>query len=370
MAPYHHFIRRERWKQLTKRQIALSIVLIVGLWVLSGVFFSSSTPEENERQTERFSVRADRFAAKPIYRYVILYGRTEADRMVEIIAEVEGKVRSINVAEGAVVKAGDPIVTLEERDRSARLEQARARVRQRELDNKAQNTLQKKGYAAGIRAADAKALYEEAKAELAVAELAVERMYITAPFEGIVDRIHVEEGQLIKANGDPVAQIVDNDPIIIYGQVSEFDFPYIKAEQRAEITLTGNIQREGTVRHISKVADPDTHTFRIEITVPNAERTVPSGVTAELRIPVEELRAHLVSMSVLTLGKNGEVGVKTVDDKGLVSFVPVEIIRDTSDGMWVAGLPEEATIITLGGAFVQEGEVVEVRMADEEDKAS
>jgi len=62
----------------------------------------------------------------------------------------------------------------------------------------------------------------------------------------------------------------------------------------------------------------------------------------------------------MTLADDGRVGVRTVNAENVVSFVPVTIIGGTVDGMWVAGLPEEVRIITVGQEFVIDGQVVRV----------
>lgn len=69
--------------------------------------------------------------------------------------------------------------------------------------------------------------------------------------------------------------------------------------------------------------------------------------------------AHLVAQSSLTLNDEGLLGLRLVDDESKVDFVPVEVIRDSTDGVWVAGLPEAANIITVGQEYVRDGVQVE-----------
>jgi len=78
----------------------------------------------------------------------------------------------------------------------------------------------------------------------------------------------------------------------------------------------------------------------------------------ELRLPAESLMAHLVSPAVLTLDDAGVIGVKAVDGENRVRFYPVKIIADTSQGMWLGGLPEKVTLITVGQEYVLPGQPV------------
>jgi len=65
-----------------------------------------------------------------------------------------------------------------------------------------------------------------------------------------------------------------------------------------------------------------------------------------------------MSPAALTLDDTGVIGVKTVDAQNIVRFHPVQLVSDGLDGIWVAGLPREATIITVGQEFVLPGHEV------------
>jgi multidrug efflux system membrane fusion protein len=66
----------------------------------------------------------------------------------------------------------------------------------------------------------------------------------------------------------------------------------------------------------------------------------------------------------MTLNDDGQLGVRVVDEDNVVQFVPVRMIRDTANGVQLAGLPEVADVITVGQEFVTEG--VRVRTTYEE----
>ena len=84
-----------------------------------------------------------------------------------------------------------------------------------------------------------------------------------------------------------------------------------------------------------------------------------AGGTAELRIPAEAVLAHRMSPSLLTLDDAGNVGVKIVNGGGEVEFVVADIALSGADGVWLTGLPETATIITIGQGYVSSGAVVD-----------
>jgi len=114
----------------------------------------------------------------------------------------------------------------------------------------------------------------------------------------------------------------------------------------------------GTVTYISASADQATRSFAIEATLENPENAIAAGVSASLVIPTESLEAFFVSPSSLALGENGEIGVKSVNDDGIVEFHAITIVQTTQNGAWVTGVDEGTSIIGLGQGFVNPGEKV------------
>ena len=110
--------------------------------------------------------------------------------------------------------------------------------------------------------------------------------------------------------------------------------------------------------------DEATRTYRVELEVDNADQSIVSGTTAEMRIPAETVSAHFLSPALLSLNGRDEIGVKSVDGDGKVVFHSVDIVRTATDGVWVTGLPERVRVITVGQGFVREGDPVEAHPED------
>jgi multidrug efflux system membrane fusion protein len=77
-------------------------------------------------------------------------------------------------------------------------------------------------------------------------------------------------------------------------------------------------------------------------------------------LPGEESLANLVPLSILRLDDAGDLGVRIVDESGLVEFKKIKLIQDTKKGAWVSGLPQKSRIITVGQDYVSDGEKVQV----------
>jgi len=73
---------------------------------------------------------------------------------------------------------------------------------------------------------------------------------------------------------------------------------------------------------------------------------------------VGEVLAHRISPALLARDDAGQVGVKIIESGNIVRFVPADIARSESDAIWLAGLPEMTTFITVGQGFVRDGQQV------------
>ena len=82
-----------------------------------------------------------------------------------------------------------------------------------------------------------------------------------------------------------------------------------------------------------------------------------------MQVPLQNLKAHLIPSYLLSLNDIGDLGVKIVK-KDIVYFVEIQIIEDTPEGIWVAGLPNTATVITVGQEYVMNGQEIEIQMVN------
>ena len=339
------------------------IALLITLWVLSGSLSGDEIAETAATETltaveaPKSSVRVRTQSAEEITRTIVVNGKTAPARIVELAAETDGRVELIGAERGTNVDAGGLIVRLDRRDREARLAQAEAMVKQREVEFEARDRLKSDSYVSEAQLQEAVALLEAARTELTRAQLDLEYMFVRAPFDGALQSRAVEVGDFVK-RGDPIATFVDNRKIIVSADLSEFDASYVAVGNAAEAQLATGERVRGTIRYVAPVADSATRTFAVELEVDNQNGALRAGGTAELMIPSERVYAHRVSPSLLTLDDAGNVGLKIINGDGEVEFVVADIALANGDGVWVTGLPETTTIITVGQGFVTAGSYV------------
>lgn len=352
----------ESLKQHRSWLMSGGIVLLIAIWLMTGSDQSDNdsgaTPlaggTQRSSDEDRASVRTRQQVAEEVVRVVSVNGRTAPARTVELNAETDGRVVATGVKRGDRFSAGSVIVRLDERDRSARLAQAEATVKQREVEYEGRQRLQSESYVSEAQLQEAAALLEAAKAELTRAELDIEYMQIRAPFDGALQERHVEVGDFV-ASGDPIATIVDDRTIIVSAAVSEYDAKHVTVGGEASAVLATGEDVTGRIRYIAPVADEATRTFTVELEIDNSDGALRAGVSAELKIPAETVFAHRVSPSLLTLDDAGVVGIKVVNEDDVVEFFPADIALSSNEGVYIVGLPAAATIITVGQGFVNPG---------------
>ncbi len=312
------------------------------------------------------SVIAVESSASEIDSAVVLRGRTEAARKVALMAETSGRVISDPIPAGSAVRKGDLLCEIDMGTRAASSAQAQAALAQAETELSNAQALSQQGYAADTRVIAARAVVEGAKAALAKIDRDIANTKITAPFDAVLESETTAPGNLLQPGG-LCATLVDLDPIRLVGYVAEADIDRVAVGAMLGARLSSGREVAAPVSFVSRSADPQTHTFKIEAELANADLSVRDGQSAEIAIQSAGQRAHLVPQSVLALNDAGTLGVRIAveeDGQDVARFVPVELLRDSRDGVWVAGLPETARVIVVGQDYVTDGVVLDVTMRE------
>ncbi len=344
------------------KQIAGGILAGLILWLLSGLVFRNDNEADNAENSAGkilLSVRVRMQRAQPVMREIIVHGRTAPARTITLKAETSGRIEAVGAARGSSVKAGDLIVRIELRDRDAIREQARALVAQRRLEYDASMDLSSKGYQAESQLARSLTLLKTAEAQLARIDLDIEHTIILSPINGVFSERIVEVGDYVDVGG-VVGVILELDPLIVTGEVTEREVERISVGQTGHGTLATGDVVQGKIRFISPASDAESRTFTVEIEVSNPESRLPAGVTTEILVPGETISAHLISPALLSLNEAGDLGIKIVDASDIVRFIPASLVKAENAGLWLTGLPDEARIITVGQGFARPGDRVKV----------
>ena len=308
-----------------------------------------------------FTVRVASLNAQTYTEQVLVRGRTQAFRSVDVRAEIVGKIVATPVARGQRVNRGDVLCEIAIDNRATDLQEARTRELQTKLEYEAAQDLLSRGLQSEVAIAKTKTALDSARATVNRAELAMSKTKIRAPFAGVMETRPVELGDLLQP-GTVCATILDDNPMLLVGQVPEQDIGKLDIGSHVLASLHTGENVSGKITYISHAASDIGRGYRIEVEIEQSDQRILDGITAELLVQGARISAHLIPPSSLTLDDNGNIGVKILLNNNLVDFVNVEIVgeetRRLNSGVWVTGLPVRVNLITHGQEIVFSGQTV------------
>jgi membrane fusion protein, multidrug efflux system len=306
-----------------------------------------------------FKVRVKDFTAIPRVAFVTANGITAASKRVDARARTSGTIMESNFRQGQSVKARDVLCRLDVAGRESQLAQAKATLASAKRDFEATQKLVKGSYSPESKLWSDQARLDAAKAALDSIETDMAYLEIKSPADGVLIEKPAEAGSLL-APGALCATVSTLNPLLVVVPVSEIYVPYVFEGMTAKATLVTGESVDGTVKFISKTADLATRTFRVELEVANPGERMREGVTAELSVGLPPQMAHKLPGSILILDDVGKFGVRVLNQADNTSrFKAVNVIAQDSDGMWVTGLPDKVTLVTIGQDYVRDGEKIE-----------
>lgn len=310
--------------------LVLFVACVTGCGV--GGYFIAQSPAIRDwvlsmRPGEKpLEVRLGKVEKGRLVRTVNAPGSIEPKTKVQISAQVSARITSLPFREGQTVKTGEIVVKLDSRDLQAQLESAQASERaekarlegaesalawaKQELDRR--EALAKTGDAAKSQLESARNDYlraksqvdsaaqsiEIARANIVRARKDLENAEIRAPFDGIITKLNVEEGELVLVGtmnnaGSVIMEIADLNTMLMKARVDEANVAPIKAGQAAKVFINAHRGRsfEGTVDRVGlkrQIDRDNTGYYEVEILLkkPDGELLY-SGLTANTDIEVE-----------------------------------------------------------------------------------
>ena len=261
---------------------------------------------------------------KPVTRYLEATGNTAPIKSVDLVARVQGFLQSINYADGAFVKEGTTLFTIEPETYKLKLEQAQAAeagaqasLKQADLDFKRQQDLVAKQAVSQAtldtstaNRDNAQANLQQAQANTQIAEVNVGYTNVAAPFDGIVTAHLVSVGELVGvASPTQLATIVALDPIYVNFTVSEQDVLRIRAEAKKEGITTAQLRtlpievglqtedgfpHQGKLDYVAPTINQSTGTLAVRGLLSNPNRVLLPGYYVRVRVPEGQPRDALL----------------------------------------------------------------------------
>ncbi|OSI21981.1 efflux transporter periplasmic adaptor subunit [Bradyrhizobium canariense] len=327
---------------------------------------------------------------RPVTRYVEATGNTAPIKNVDLVARVQGFLQSIDYQDGAFVKQGTQLFTIEPETYKLKLDQARAAeagaqasVRQAEADYKRQAELVQR-QAVSQATLDtststrdnAQANLQQAEANTKLAQVNYGYTNVTAPFDGIVSAHMVSVGELVGVSSPTqLASIVAMDPIYVNFTVNEQDVLRIRAEAARRGLTAADMKQfpiqvglqteagyphEGKLDYVAPTLTQSTGTLAVRGLVPNDKRVLLPGYFVRVRVPfTQEKDALLVPDTALGSDQGGRY-LLVVNGDNVVEQRKVQI-GPVDNGLRVieSGLKPEDRVVTAGLLRVIPGQKID-----------
>lgn len=286
----------------------------------------------------------------------------EPNRIVNISAEFEGRVERIPLEEGDSVKAGDLLVQINTDLIEPLFEIAQEQVKRDRIEFERMNSLVKDNATSQRDLDDARTKLAISEANLEEVKARMERTRIYSPIAGRLNDIIVEEGEYVQI-GAPVAEIVDNDTVKVAVDVPERDISFFSVGQKAEVFVDikgKETSITGTISFVSELANVQTRSTRVEISLDNRKRLLRSGKIVLVRLTrrVIEDAVMIPLLAVIPMENNKAVFVVNSEE---AKRHEVELGLIKGDNVYVkSGLEPGDRLIIAGHRFVAPGQKVNV----------
>lgn len=366
--------------------------------------------------TSSFTVSAVSVQNETINRTIRANGVSEAAFDVTVSSKIDGNIIRIPATEGSEVKQGDVLVVLDKGILPEQIEAAKAELNAAEKSYDAAqkqskgtlkeelaaaranlvvtekrlsiaNELAKENFTAPVELAQLKADYENARVQLAKIETAqnyrselevaqnmarvkaaraslaaletqLEDSTIRSPVSGLLETLHVEKGERMRRDA-AAATILGMDTLSVIVAVPQNDIAQISVGDMVDVKIVGAGTNRGKVTKIASRSNQATRTFDVEVSVQNKDRKLRGGVTVEATIDVGTIAAFGLSPAHLSVSSDGSLFAKISVD-GIVQKIDVNMVRSGGEKVFVSGLPDGAIVLTVGQAFVEAGDNVDV----------
>jgi len=195
----------------------------------------------------------------------------------------------------------------------------------------------------------------------------IEKTTIKAPFTGTIDDIITEQGNVVAAGQTSLMLLVNLNDMYIEIDVPESHISNVTKNKKVIVELPVLGKTINTkVRQVGSFINPANRTFKIEVAIPNKDKTIKPNLTAKLKInDYSNPKAILIPQSVISENANGEQFVYVVKDRnGKLGISERVIIKTgkTQDSVIevLEGLENETEIIKEGARSVKDGQTVEI----------
>lgn len=344
------------------------IIIVVVIIILALIIFRLSTNYKKINASKDVSTDLAYVSVNvsPVLKMSIndsfqLTGYMEAYSEIDIAAEAQGTITSLNAALGQEKSKGSIIATIDDKLKNLTVQKAKNLKIKLEKDLERNKNLFNGGSLTEQQLEEAQYTYTDAVIQLEQAEKQLSDATIKSPLNGVITRKQVEEGEYVNI-GSPIVTIVDISRLKIKLNVSEANVYQLRLNDKATITtdVYPGVLFEGVISFISSQGD-DSHNYPVEIVISNNSKyPLKSGTFANamIKLPVAAEAAYIPRESLLGSITDAEVYVAE-NNMAILKKIVVGNGNDKYIKV-ISGLKEGEEVIINGQINLSENKAIKI----------
>lgn len=325
------------------------------------------------RGPQAIPVRAGQVKVQQVTYSIQAVGSLEAEDMIQVTAELDGVLTSVNFREGDRVTKDTVIATIDPDRYKLEAERAEANYRRAVADGSQaaatyarREALAKENLVSAEDLNQTRASNDRSAADVAAAKAArdiaaqnLSRAFVKPRHGGVIDKRLVDTGSFVRT-GTSIAALVDLTRLRLRFRVSETESLHAQKGQVAKfrVAATGDREFGATIYHVGQVADPTSRQVEVLAWVQNPGILKP-GFFAEVSLPSESKKdAIVVPETAIQASDRGFVAFVIVDGKAVVREVEIGPRTGGGDVEILTGLNAGETIVFEGSDRIANGVAV------------
>lgn len=353
---------------ILSRQLMLGVLL--GASLLAGCGEAPGKVAGNGAAAAGVPVLVAEVRPAPKANDVRAYGIVRPDREAILSFKVAGLVKAIPADRGDLVKKGDVLAELDQREIDADARRAAAGLAKAKRDVERLTPLAEKGIASRQAIQDAETALEQALSEQTRVEFNRSLARITAPADGVVLERMAEPNEIVNPGAPILTVSQGGGGFIMRAGLADREVARIRlgAETRVTLDAFPGVELKGTVRRIAAASEARTGTFEVEIELGEVPDGTASGFVGEARIEparAEESDAPValaIPASAILEGHGSTANVYVVDE-GTMTVRPARVaVSHLSGGdvIVTAGIEAGERVVSAGAPYLRPGAKVRI----------
>ncbi len=300
--------------------------------------------------------------------FLELQGNVKTKQNLVIYPEMGGTLTRVYVKEGQNVTKGQLLATIDDGGLSQQVAQMQIQADLAKTTFERQERLWQQKIGSEIQYLQAKSSYEAQQRAVNQLKSQLSKTSVRAPFTGVIDDVITDQGSVVAPGQSQLMRIVNLEDMYIETDVPESFITNVTVNKdvKIEFPILGK-SMDAKIRQAGNFINPANRTFKIEVAVPNKDKSIKPNLTAKLKInDYSSENALLIPQSIISENAEGEqyiyiIDNKNADNEGVAKRIIIKTGKAQGDVIEVInGLKNGAEVIQEGARSVKDGQLVKV----------